>query len=86
MPIKNFTFFALGRDLDQLAPGVGLTLDYSILESLIRSAITPLPPAALREELKILSEQHNCDFIDWAEHRFVQFSKRDSRLGKPNKS
>lgn len=47
MPIKNFTFFALGRDLDRLAPSFGLTLDYKILESLIRSVVTPLPPAAL---------------------------------------
>lgn len=85
MPIKNFTFFALGRDLDQLAPSVGLTLDYSILESLIRSVVTPLPPAALREELKTLSEQHNCDFKDWADHRFVQFTKRDWCPGHPNK-
>ena len=37
MPVKTFTFYNLGRDLDNLAPGFGLTVDYDLLEGLIRS-------------------------------------------------
>jgi len=76
MPVKRFTFYSLGRDLDNIAPGFGVTVDYDILEALIRSMPSPQPPAHLREELKELAEEYGCDFKDWEEHRFFQFVKR----------
>ena len=75
MPIKKFTFYNLGRDLDNLPPGFGLTMDYEILESLIRSAKTPNPPDHLRDELKDLALEHGCAFKDLPRQRFVHFSK-----------
>jgi hypothetical protein len=30
-------------------------------------------PAHLKDELQQLADEHNCDFKDWLEHRFVQF-------------
>lgn len=79
MPVKAFTFFSLGRDLDNIAPGFGLTVDYEILEGLITSTVSSGPPDHLRDELKQLAEEHSCDFKDWAEHRFVQFVKHQRR-------
>jgi hypothetical protein len=76
MPMKKFTFYNLGRDLDAIAPGFGLTVDYDILEGLIRSATTSQPPDHLRDEFKLLAREHNCTFSDFAEHRFVHFAKR----------
>ena len=35
MPIKAFTFYSLARDLENTAPGFGITIDYEILESLM---------------------------------------------------
>lgn len=75
MPVKKFTFFSLGRDLDNMAPGFGITVDYDILEGLIKTAHTPYPPAHLRDELKELADDHGCDFRDFEESRFVQFFK-----------
>ena len=77
MAIKKFTFYSLGKNLDNIAPGFGLTVDYEILEALIRSASSPQPPDHLRDEFKQLAEEHNCRFEDIAEHRFVHFTKRD---------
>ena len=74
--MKTFTFYNLGRDLDSIAPGFGLTVDYEILEGLIRSATTPQPPDHLRDEFKNLADAHNCDFNDFGEHRFIHFVKR----------
>ena len=79
MPVKAFTFFSLGRDLDNLAPGFGLTVDYEILEGLLRSTVASAPPDHLRDELRELALEHKCDFKDWAEHRFVHFVKRSRR-------
>ena len=76
MPVKKLTLFSLSRDLDNIAPGFGLTMDYDILEGLIRSAHTPYPPAHLREELRELAEEHGCEFRDDEENRFVHFLKR----------
>ena len=75
MPLKKFTFFSLGRDLDGLAPGFGITVDYEILEGLIKTMHSPVPPSHLRDELEELAEEHGCDFTDWSEQRFVQFVK-----------
>jgi hypothetical protein len=76
MPIRTFTFYHLGRDLDHVAPGFGLTVDYDILESLIETLASSRPPCHLKDELRQLAEEHHCDFKDWSEHRFVQFVKR----------
>ena len=76
MPIKKFTFYNLGRNLDNIAPGFGLTVDYDILEGLIRSAHTPEPPHHLRDEFREIAEEHDCEFHDYGEHRFVHFVKR----------
>ena len=76
MPLKAFTFYSLGRDLDNLAPGFGMTVDYNILESLIRSMPSPHPPDHLRDEFRTLAKEHHCEFEDMVEHRFVHFSKR----------
>ena len=76
MPVKRFTFYSLGRDLDNIAPGFGVTVDYDILEGLIKSMHSPYPPAHLREELKQLAKEHGCEFRDWEEKRFVQFVRR----------
>jgi hypothetical protein len=32
-------------------------------------------PADLKQELEQLAKQHDCEFNDWSEHRFVQFVK-----------
>ncbi len=76
MPIKAFTFYSLARDLENTAPGFGITIDYDILESLMASIMSSKPPANLKDELRQLADAHNCDFRDWREHRFVQFVKR----------
>ena len=76
MPLKKFTFYNLGRDLDNLAPGFGLTMDYDILEGLIRSSDAPQPPEHLRDELKQFADGHHCDFRDWSDERFVHFIRR----------
>lgn len=76
MPIKAFTFYSLARDLENTAPGFGITIDYDILESLLASITSSKPPANLKDELRQLADAHNCDFRDWREHRFVQFAKR----------
>ena len=76
MPVKTFTFYSLGRDLDDLAPGFGLTVNYEILESLIRSMHSPHPPDHLRDELKELASEHHCKFNDLADHGFVHFVKQ----------
>ena len=76
MPVKTFTFYNLGRDLDNLAPGFGLTVDYDLLEGLIRSMHSSHPPNHLRDELKDLASEHHCDFSDIADHRFVHFTKQ----------
>ena len=75
MLLKKFTFYNLGRQLDDLAPGFGLTVDYNILEELIRSAVADHPPDHLRDELTDLALNHHCDFTDWTDHRFVHFVK-----------
>ncbi len=76
MPVKTFTFFNLGRDLDNLAPGFGLTMNYDVLESLIRSMPSPHnPPDHLRDELKLLAKKHHCAFSDLPGQRFVHFVK-----------
>ena len=76
MPLRTFTFFRLGQDLDGIAPGFGLTIDYDILEGLIASVRSSQPPAHLRDELQQLAEEHRCDFRDFRDHRFIQFVKR----------
>lgn len=76
MPIKKFTFYNLGRDLHNIAPGFGLTVDYDVLEALLRTAHTPTPPDHLRDEFKELAEENHCDFHDYSEHRFLHFVKR----------
>jgi len=76
MPMRTFTFYHLARDLDRIAPGFGLTIDYDILESLIETMASSRPPDHLRDEMKELAQEHLCDFKDWGEHRFVQFVKR----------
>ena len=76
MAMKTFTFYSLGRDLDNVAPGFGVTVDYNILEGLIRSIDSQQPPSHLRDELKLLAEKHDCDFRDYSEHRFIHFAKR----------
>ncbi len=78
MAMKNFTFYNLGRALDNVAPGLGMTVDYDILEGLIRSINSRQPPSHLRDEFKRLAEEHDCDFHDWSEHRFIHFVKRGS--------
>jgi hypothetical protein len=77
MAIKKFTFYSLGRDLDNLAPGFGITVDYEILESLIRAAVSAHPPGHLRDELRQLAEIHHCDFRDFEEQKFVHFTRKD---------
>jgi hypothetical protein len=76
MAIKIFTFYSLGRNLDNIAPGFGMTVDYDILEGLIRSIKSQQPPSHLRDEFKQLAKEHGCDFQDWPEHRFIHFVKR----------
>ena len=76
MPLRTFTFFQLGRDLDGIGPGFDLTVDYEILESLIESVESSRPPNLLRDELRQLANEHHCDFKDWVELRFVHFIKR----------
>ena len=76
MAIKKFTFYSLGRDLGNLAPGFGITVDYDILESLIRSTAGHHPPDHLRDELKELAQLHHCEFRDFEEHRFVHFTRK----------
>ncbi|MCP4185263.1 MAG: hypothetical protein GY761_18465 [Hyphomicrobiales bacterium] len=76
MAMKIFTFYSLGRNLDNVAPGFGMTVDYDILEGLIRSINPQQPPSHLRDEFKQLAEEHDCDFHDWHEHRFIHFVKR----------
>ena len=78
MPLRTFTFFQLGRDLDGIGPGFGLTVDYDILESLIETTESARPPELLRKELQQLAKEHDCNFKDWSEHRFVQFFKNGS--------
>ncbi len=75
MPVKTFTFYSLGRDLDNLAPGFGLTMDYDVLEGLIKSMASNAPPDHLRDELKELAREHHCEFKDMAKQRFVHFVK-----------
>ncbi len=76
MAIKKFTFYSLGRDLDNLAPGLGITMDYEILEGLIRSANSDHPPDHLRDELKHLAEKHDCNFRDFEDYKFVHFTRK----------
>lgn len=52
MPIKAFTFYSLARDLENTAPGFGITIDYDILESLLASITSSKPPANLKDELR----------------------------------
>lgn len=47
MPMRAFTFFQLGRDLDGIGPGFGLTVDSDILESLIEMMVSSQPPKLL---------------------------------------
>lgn len=75
MPVKTFTFYNLGRDLDNLAPGFGLTINYDVLEGLIKTMASDAPPDHLRDELKELAREHHCQFEDIADNRFVHFMK-----------
>ena len=76
MIMKAFTFHNLAASLDDTPPGFGVTVNYEILEGLIETLISDGLPADLKGELEQLAQTHNCDFADWGESRFVQFTKK----------
>jgi len=76
MIMKAFTFHSLAASLEDTPPGFGVTVNYEILEGLVENLIDGDLPADLKGELETLAEQHNCILTDWAEQRFVQFTKK----------
>jgi len=76
MIMKAFTFHSLAASLEDTPPGFGVTVNYEILEGLVENLIDGDLPADLKGELEALAEQHNCILTDWAEQRFVQFTKK----------
>ena len=75
MIMKAFTMYSLASDLDNTAPGFGVTVGYEILEGMTEMLFESNLPADLKQELEQLAKQHGCEFNDWSEHRFVQFVK-----------
>lgn len=77
MIMKAFTLYSLARDLQDTAPGFGVTVGYGILEGMADTPIDADVPLDLKKELQQLAEENDCAFKDWSEHRFVQFVKHE---------
>ena len=77
MIMKAFTLFGLASSLDDTPPGFGVTVSYRIIEGMIETLVEQDLPSDLLVEFQQLAREHNCDFRDWKEHRFVQFEKRN---------